>query len=79
MLLHGICEPSVALLFFEQLDALFETPIVGKTSDSCVAMKDGSLLVVGIQFILVRFVHQHEIQRVVFMGINKLIQFSCSI
>ena len=65
MLFDSIGEPSVALLFLEQLDALFETPVVGKTSDSCVTMKDGTLLVVGVQFILVSFVYQHESQRVV--------------
>ena len=75
MLLHSIGESSFALLFLEEFDALFETPVVCKTSDSCVTMKDGSLLVVGVDFVLVGFVHQHEIQRVVFMGINKRIQF----
>ncbi len=64
------------MLFLEELDALFEAPVVGKTSDSCVTMKDGPLLVVRVQFILVRFVHQHEIQKGVFTGINKFIQIS---
>ena len=68
MLFDGIGETSVALLFFEEFDTLFETPVVSKTSDSCVTMKDCSLLVIGIQFILVGFVHQHESQNVVLTG-----------
>ena len=39
VLLHGVSEPLGSLVVLEELDTLFETPVVGKTSDSCMLVK----------------------------------------
>ena len=66
MLFHGISE-SGSPLFSEELDTLFETPVVGKPCNSCMLMKRRPLTIVGIEFIPVGFVYQHASQDIVLM------------
>jgi len=74
VLLHGISEPVVTLLVLVLCNTLFETPVVGKTSYSCMLSKVRPLDVVGVQFIPVGSVDQHESQEIVFVDEFKLIQ-----
>ncbi len=39
MLLHGVSEPVVTLIVLILFDPLFEPPVVGKTSYSCMLSK----------------------------------------
>ena len=45
---HGIGEPVVSLIVPVTINPLFETPVVGKTSYSCMLRERGPLDVVGI-------------------------------
>ena len=60
MLFHGISEPVVTLIVLVLCNTLFETPVVGKTSYSCMLSKGGPLDVIGVQFIPVSSVDQHS-------------------
>ncbi len=60
MLLHGISEPVVALIVLVLRNPLFETPVVGKTSYSCMLSKVRPLDVVRVQFIPVGLIGQHS-------------------
>ncbi len=59
MLLHGISEPVVTLIVLVLFNPLFETPVVGKTSYSCMLSKVRPLDVVRVQFIPVGLFDQH--------------------
>ncbi len=71
MLFHCICEPICSLILPVQLDSLVKPPVVGKTNDSCMLEKRGSLGVVGVKFVSVGLVDQHENQSVVLMRVLK--------
>ncbi len=60
MLLHCISEPVVTLIVLVLFDSLFETPVVGKTSYSCMLSKVRPLDVVWVQFIPVGLIGQHS-------------------
>jgi hypothetical protein len=74
VLFHGVSEPVCPLVVLEEVDAMFETPVVGKTSDSSMLVKVRPLTVVRVQFVSVSFGHQHEIQSIVLIGRYKPIQ-----
>ncbi len=61
MLLHGISKPVVTLIVPVLCNPLFETPVVGKTSYSCMLSKVRPLDVVGVQFIPVGLIDQHSV------------------
>jgi len=73
VLLHRIGEPLGSMVVLEELDAMFETPVVGKPSDSCMLVKVRLLTVVRVQFVPVSPGHQHEAQNFVLIGSYKLI------
>ncbi len=60
VLLHGVSEPVVSLIVPVLFDPLFETPVVSKTSHSCMLSKVRPLDVVGVQFIPVSLLNQHS-------------------
>ncbi len=60
VLLHSISESVVTLIVPVLFDPLVETPVVGKTSNSCMLSKVRPLDVVGIQFIPVGSIGQHS-------------------
>ncbi len=59
MLLHGVSEPVVTLIVLVLFDSLLETPVIGKTSYSCMLSKVRPLDVVRVQFIPIGLVNQH--------------------
>ena len=75
MLLHGVSEPVVLLIVLVLFYSLVETPVVSKTSYSCMLKKGSSLLVVGVEFVSVGFMDQHMSQNEVLAGRYKVIQF----
>ena len=60
MLLHGVSKPVATMLVLVSCNTLFETPVVGKTSYSCMLSKVRPLDVVGVQFIPVGSLYQHS-------------------
>ena len=67
VLLHSVCESVFPLVGLEEVNALLQPPIVGKTCDSCMSVKRRSLTVVRVELVSVGFVNQHEIQDIVLM------------
>jgi len=65
VLLHGVSEPVVTLIVLVLFDPLFETPVVYKTSYSCMLSKVRPLGVVKVQLIPVGSIDQHESQKIV--------------
>jgi len=74
VLLHGVSEPVCSLVGPEEMDTLFETPVIGKTSDSCMLVEAFPLLIVRVQFVPVSLGHQHEVRTLVLIGRYKPIQ-----
>ena len=60
MLLQGISETFVTLIALVSCNPLVETPIVSKTSYSCMLSKGSPLDVVRVQFIPVSLIDQHS-------------------
>ena len=60
MLFHGISEAVVTLIVLVLFNPLFKTPVVCKTSYSCMLSKVRPLDVVRIQFIPVGSIDQHS-------------------
>ena len=60
MLLHGISEPVVTLIVLVLCNPLFKTPVVGKTSYSCMLSKVRPLDIIRVQFIPVGLFDQHS-------------------
>lgn len=76
VLLHEVSETVIALVAFEELDALVKTPVVGKTCHSSMSMKTRPLSIVRVELVSVCLMNQH--QKMVFLGDYKLIQNSFS-
>ena len=74
VLFYGISEPVLSLIVLEEVDALFETPVVGKTCDSCMSVKRRSLMVARVELIPVSFIDKHRNQNVVLRRQYKAIQ-----
>ena len=72
----GICETVVSPIAPEELDAMLETPVIGKTSDASMLVKVCLLPIVRVKFVPIGFGHQHEVQDIVLFGDFKLIQSS---
>ena len=74
VLFHEVSETVFAMVVFEELDTLVETPVIDKTSDSSMSVKRRPLTVVGIEFIPVSLVDHHWSQDIVLTGQYKTIQ-----
>jgi len=60
VLLHSVSEAVISLIVLILFDTLVESPVVGKTSYSCMLSKVRPLDVVRVQFIPVGLVGQHS-------------------
>jgi len=61
VLLHGISKPVATLIILVLCNPLFEPPVIGKTSYSCMLSKVRPLDVVRVQFIPVGSIDQHSV------------------